>query len=79
MRSQWRNQINTPELYIERVRVNSVVLSLTVAGVWDKSEAGEDQHNKRTLYGGSGLDEACRMNNRGCWGAVPLRKESLPF
>lgn len=56
-----------------------MVLSLTVAGVWDKSEAGEDQHNKRTLYGGSGLDEACRMNNRGCWGAVPLRKESLPF
>ena len=32
-----------------------MVLSLRVTGVWYKSEISEDQHNKKTLYGGSAV------------------------
>ena len=45
---------------MQPVRVNSLVLSLRVTGVWNRREIeiGEDQHNKKDLWREWCLSEA---------------------
>lgn len=48
-RAHWRRKVSTHEICTERVRVNSMQLSLRVTGVWNKGEISEDQHNRKSF------------------------------